>query len=267
MTGTNRTTPGPGRDRRCASRAFTLIELLVTVAIIAVLLSLVSGTLRHALGSSRAFKCTMALRSVGFDFAVFADESLHGRRGNDETELRPGRFRLETFQESAYGIDEFWRWGDGGEVSLPTAQGENPMRCAEVRGDLTLRRDTPCEQGALSPPEHVSYTFNARLHRAEVISKTGARAMLVQLTSEILTQASVPLAWDADGAAAAAKNVTPVYSAPAMDSVRIYAGNKLWFPGARHAGKVNFVFIDAHVESSKAPLTATSWRWGWQPDM
>lgn len=253
---------------RAVRRAFTLVELMVTVAVVGALLGVVAGTLRYAMGSSRSFKCSMALRAVGFDFAVFADESLHGRRGNDETELRAGRFRLETFQESAYGIDEFWRWGDGVNATLPTAEGENPMRCAEVPGELVLRRDTPCSQGALSPSQNVSYTFNARLHRAEVVVNNRPRARPVHLSSEVLAQSSVPLAWDVDGALAASRGVTPVFSAPAAGSQAVYANDALWFPAMRHAGRMNVVFIDAHVESTRAPLNqTTSWRWDWQPDM
>lgn len=268
MTTTQQQMRNRATKLRSPVRAFTLIELLVTVAVVGALLGLVAGTLRYALGSSRSFKCSMALRSVGFDFAVFADEALHARRGNDEVELQRGRFRLETFQESAYGIDEFWRWGNSPEATLPTAEGQNPMRCAEVRGDLTLRRDTPCSQGALDPAQNVSYTFNSRLHRAEVVVNRRPRAMPVQLTSEVLSQGSVPLAWDVDGGAAMSRGVSPVFSAPSAGSQAVYAGNSLWFPAMRHAGRLNVVFIDAHVESSKAPLTdSTSWRWGWQPDM
>jgi len=261
--------PGHLRPRESAQRgAFTLVELLVVIAIVAILASLLLPAASGTLGAARSFRCQASLRSVAFDFSVFADETLHGDRGNDST-LSGGKFRLATFQDSQYGVDEFWRWNQAEEVTLSAGQPGDPLRCAEVKGDVTLRSATPCTEGAVSPPENVSFTFNMRLHQPEVRGPGGQPmlALPVALTSSILdnTNGNVPLAWDVDGAAAAAAETSPVFGAPSLGSAGPMGGNRFWFPSRRHAGKLNAAFLDGHVGSSAKPLDESSWDWAYQP--
>lgn len=243
-------------------RGFTLVELLVVIAIIAMLLAILLPTLGFSMGSARKFRCQVSLRTIGFDFGVFADDMLHGDRGNDSRELGD-RFRLETFQESQYGIDEFWRWGETNAHALPDAEKNDPMRCVSVRGDLTLRRGVPCRSGAIAPPEAVSYGFNGRLDTAPY--RGSNRWMHTSLTSQIVDEANVPLAWDVDGAQARRNGVQPVFSAPKADSRNgPFAGGAYWFPAMRHNGGLNVLFLDQHVESSSQPLEE-GWRWSFLP--
>lgn len=252
-----------GTDRH--NRAFTLIELLIVIAVIAVLLGILLPALSMAMSSARAFRCQMSLRSVAFDFTVFADDELHGDRGNDDRD-RPGRFQLETFQESQYGIDEFWAWEGQNKVTLPDATGHDPLRCSVVRGDITLMRDTPCSAGAISPPQNVSYGFNARLQWIEVTKPNGSVASTrTWLDSRILEHEKIPLAWDVDGEVAFQKGEQPVFSAPSLDSKGPYADDRLWFPATRHAGTMNVAFTAGHVQSTRAPLEESGWLWGFQP--
>lgn len=246
------------------SRAFTLVELLVTLAIIGTLLAILLPSLGRTIKSARAFRCQVSQRSVAFDFAVFADPTMHGDRGDDTPQLGPGRFRLETFVDSQYGLDEFWSWS-GSTHALPDKAGNDPMRCPEVRGGVTLTEGTPCTLGAVTPPEHVSYGFNLRLHRAQTTSPTGqVQSTAVRLTSTILEENMVPFAWDVNGAAAKSQAVEPLFSAPSLDSV-IYGNNRHWWPGYRHLGRANFVFLDGSVRGSSDPLEEEGWRWSFQP--
>ncbi|MBX3363735.1 MAG: hypothetical protein KF866_03120 [Phycisphaeraceae bacterium] len=232
----------------------------MTMAIIAVLFAMLAPALAGTIRSARGFKCQMAQRSVAFDFQLFVDGQFPGGRGNDEL-LPGGRFRLETFQEAQYRIDEFWAWGDAPTQALPDAAGNDPLRCPEVRGEVVLRRGTPCSAGAVTPPEHVSFSFNMRLHIAEQVDRGGRlRAMPVYLTESISSASTTPLMWDGNGAVAAARGVTPVFSAPALGSQGIFADDRYWFPGERHNGAANYVFIDGHVETSRRPLHET-WQW------
>lgn len=250
--------------RRGASRAFTLIEVLISVTIVAMLVALLLPALRISTKAARGFRCQMSLRSVGFDFAVFANDELHGDRGEDSS-LGDHRFRVETFQESQYSIDEFWRWGGAATHTLPDAANNDPMRCSEVKGEITVRRDTACGSGAITPPQHVSFGFNLRLHRLEVEDALGRpRAVEARLTERILEHGMVPLAWDVDGAEAFRKDAQPVFSAPSLDS-RIFPGDRYWYPGLRHNGAANFVFVDGHVKSSARPLGEPGWDWAFQP--
>jgi prepilin-type N-terminal cleavage/methylation domain-containing protein/prepilin-type processing-associated H-X9-DG protein len=261
-----RTTSWRAHGHAARAAGFTLVELLVTVVIIALLLAVVLPTLGSTMREARGFRCKMSLRSIAFDFSVFADDQLHGDRGGDAL-LGPGRFKLETFQDSQYGIAEFWRWGTANSYTLPDAASNDPMRCSEVRGPITVNRGQTCgEGGAIAPPDNVSYGFNARLHRAEVTDANGTpRALPVVLTARVMELGNVPLVWDVDGAAAGARGSVPVFSAPSLDSPWLYRGDRFWYPGARHNGAVNIAFVGGQVVSSSHPLNEASWQWGYQP--
>jgi len=236
----------------------------VVIGIIAALLGILLPAMSGAIASARGFRCQMSLRSVAFDFSVFADDTLHGDRGDDE-----GRstFRLETFQESQYGVDEFWRWGDDvAEIDLPDAMGNNPMRCPSVAAPITLRRNLACSSGAVGPPQSVSYGFNLRLDRAEIIDDRGRpRARQVRIRPHMLEFATVPLLMDVDGQQAFERGSRPVYIAPSLDSQGPFADDRYWYPAQRHRGQANAAFLDGHVAGSGDPLNEEGWQWSYQP--
>jgi prepilin-type processing-associated H-X9-DG protein len=239
--------------------------LLVTIAIIVALLAILLPALQHTVAASRGFRCQMSLRGVAFDFSIFADDQLHGSRGDDETRFG-NRFYLATFQDSQYSISEFWGWGAALTHTLPDEAENDPMRCAAVRGPITVKRGLSCERGGVIPFEHISFGFNKRLHRPVVYTEVGSyRTPKIRLTSEITTHGMVPLAWDIDGAAASAVGMSPVFSAPGLGSPGTYAGNRSWYPAFRHTGAANFAFIGGHVLSSRQPLAERDWRWSFQP--
>lgn len=254
---------GDAARTRHARSGFTLVELLLAVAIIALLIGIITPALSGAMTRARSFKCQMAQRSVVFDFQIFADPQLHGDRGDDGDKQT---FSVETFQESQYGVDEFWRWGNAGAVNLPDAQGNDPMRCPEVRDTLRLRDNLACSNGAVGPGPSVSYGFNARLHRPEIIDPRGLpRVVTAKLRPDILGQRNVPLMLDVDGRAAMEAGINPVYIAPALDSQGPYANDRVWFPSNRHGGQTNVAFIDGHVESTPAPANEPTYNWSYQP--
>ncbi len=256
---------------RPTPRGFTLTELLIVLAIVAVLLAVLLPGVRGAVESARSFKCQVALRTVAFDFGVFADEALHPWRGEDDDADASQRvvplkhFRLETFIESQYGLDEFWSNGLVQAIRLPDAQGRDPMRCPSVRGELVLRRGVPCSQGAVSPPASISYGFNIRLHQSEANWRRGSTAPValsarIMFGNERASPASIPLAIDVDGAAAGRRNALPLFTGPSLDS-RLFAGDRAWFPGLRHGSGINAAFLDGHVAHSTSPLNEPSWNW------
>lgn len=267
----------PRREAAVVAGAFTLVELIITITIVAILVSLLLPAARSAVGAARGFKCQMSQRSVAFDFGLFADESLHPYRGDDDSPPNPampivpkGQFRLETFIESQYGLDEFWTdlYGNAPTAKLPDANGRDPMRCAEVKGEITLTRAVPCTQGAVAPPRSVSYGFNKRLERSETRFALGdPRAIGLSraiLDRQGVSMERVPLLWDVDGAVAAQRNLVPLFSAPAAGSTTLYASGQYWFPATRHNGAMSVSFIDGHVAATRKPL-AEPWAWDFDP--
>ncbi len=248
-------------------RGYTLVELLVTIAIVAALMTIILPSISGVIKSGRQMRCQAGMRSVTFDFLIFADDQLHGNRGEDDA-ISSRYFRLETFQESEYGLDEFWRWPNEVVHSQTASDKEDLMRCPEERGDVALRKNLPCgASGAVSPPENVSYGFNLRLHRAERRDSNGVlRLMQTRLTELIKDeQASTPLFWDVDGAVAESKGVVPVFSAPSIRSLGPIGTDRFWFPSTRHQGATNVAFMGGHVLSSTDPAGERGWRWEYQP--
>lgn len=229
------------------------------MAIVATIVAVLLPALGGAVSSARGFRCQMSQRSVAFDFSVFADETLHGDRG-DDTAMGGGRFTIETFQESQYGVDEFWRWGHATMATVPDESGKDPMRCPEVAEPLTLRADSPCSGGAVSPPASVSFAFNLRLHRAEYEVVPGAFGLRpLELDSAILDSPDVPLLIDADGERASQLGAPATYTAPSAGSEGPLGENRYWFPSGRHNGTTNTAFIGGHVLSSNTPSEFTGW--------
>lgn len=258
-------------DRSAPGRAFTLIELLIVVAIIGVLLALVFPAIRGTLGAARGFRCQASQRTISFDFSVFADDQLRGSRGNDEINLRPGLFRVETFQNSQYAINEFWDYGPVPQYRVPDTKGRDPMRCAEIRGPLSLYRSASCVSGGVGPPENVSFGFNGRLHFSDSRAAAGL-PFNVALTSKILdgygiaSPSAIPLLMDVDGVRATAARQTPLFTAPDAGAASLlFADDALWWPGQRHNGAMNIAFIDGHVVASKRPVAEPSIAWGFEP--
>lgn len=256
-----RVEPPPAR-----ARGFTLIEILCVLAVLAILLSILLPSLSRGLATARSFKCQVNLRGIAFDFTVFADDLLHGSRGTDDANYGRRRFSLETFMESQYGVDEFWSWNDADLARRPASAGDDPMRCAEMTGEVVMRRHQPCRAGAIGPTQNISFGFNMRLFRIETLGSRGRPGTReVQLSSAITQQGRVPLAWDVDGAAAAERDAPAVFSAPALASRSLYAGDAYWYPGARHLGAANYALIDGSVHTSANPLGSTGWDWAYQP--
>jgi prepilin-type processing-associated H-X9-DG protein/prepilin-type N-terminal cleavage/methylation domain-containing protein len=271
-----RTSPSSCSSGLRGRPAFTLVELLITITIIAVLVALLLPAARGSIGAARGFKCQTSQRSVAFDFGLFADETLHPFRGDDESTdpairgpLALGQFHLATFIESQYSIDEFWPDPTTNTIHLPDVNGRDPMRCAEVKGDVTLRRGLPCTQGAVTPPQNVSFGFNMRLHLSDRRWQAGdpnpVGLSYQVFSSAEVTPSSIPLLWDVDGAVAGQRSAVPLLSAPALDSPALFAGDHYWYPAQRHNGAVNVAFVDGHVAASRTPLLERTWAWGFDP--
>lgn len=247
-----------------ARRAFTLIELLVSLAIVMVLLSLLLPAIRSAVSIARARKCQAGQRAVGFDFSIFADDALHGYRGSD---ARANNFTLGSYIDAQYQVGDFWAWGNQDEVQIPDAEGHDPMRCPDVNGPVTLIRGRQAFNGGVGPLENLSFGFNIRLDQVEYLDSGGRPRVQrgARLGSTILERTQVPLMWDVDPILAVERGVSPVLTGPSLGTSGAFANDRYWFPGRRHQGKVNFLFVDGHVAESANPLRELGWNWAFSP--
>ncbi len=250
--------------KACSLRAFTLLELLVTISIIGVLLSLLLPAINSAVSIARSRKCQAGQRAVGFDFSIFADDSLHPFRGQY---ARANTFQLSAFINAQYQIGEFWAWGNVDEVQLPDSEGHDPMRCPEVSGPVTLFRGRQATSGGVGPLDRLSFGFNIRLHVEEVRINNGPPASRqLNIGGWVLETGAdkVPLMWDIDPLRAGEQNVNPLLSGPSVGNTGIFSNDRYWFPGERHHGMGNYLFLDGHVEESTSPLDE-GWNWTYSP--
>lgn len=252
------------RPRRAG--AFTLVELLVVIAVISILMAVLIPSVGRSIAAARGVRCQTSLRSITFDFNLFADASLHPSRGNDDKET-PGRFKLETFVESQYGVDEFWQHGSALSAQRVATKGsDDPMRCSEIAGTLTMNKGRTCGSGtAVTPARNVSFGFNMRLWRPDPPGQT--RLTPVPLNERVLDSGRTPLVWDVDGVAAVAANpgANPTFTAPPLGDGGLYDNVAIWWPGARHNRAMNVGFIDGSVSSTRTPLEESGWRWEYRP--
>ncbi len=252
------------RAKKRPRPGFTLMELLVVIAIMGLLVSIISASLVKARSAGKSFVCKNQLRNVAFDFIMFADEYAHPWRG--DSDRLGGAFYIEDFQERQYGVKEFWK-GSTMLMSTPVQikPGEQPLICPAGPQELTRQGFKTMSQSPVLPLNNVSVGFNMRLWYGSVKGASPSAFSLtstqVRLSKRIVNQGAVPLVFDVDGQAWAAKpaapNKLPYYSAPPVGSVDAFASGAYWYPSLRHMGRLNAAFIGGHVLSSPTPEPVT----------
>lgn len=247
-----------------APRGFTLLELLVVVAIVALLATLVTGALVRVRNASRCVLCMSNLKTVSQEFFQFADDYAKSYRG-DSDRYGAKMFRLEDFQEKLYGIHEFWKDKSRSEIEFRVM--EQPLMCPSSEKPLMKRRDLPCSQYAVTPVQNVSIGFNMRLDQVSTTVQGWPRLQRTRLTSKILEQGQVPLAFGVDGARAEQQGVLPYYSAPPAGDTGLYGSGKFWFPSLRHGSQMNVAYIGGHVLRTADPGQSAKSNWKYQPPL
>lgn len=245
--------------------AFTLVEVLLVLMLMTILITMMLPALSASRERSRAFGCMSNLRSVAFDFSIFVDPAIGLDRGDDEDDpqLGNGRIYMETFQESLYGIDEFWERPGSSFVGDTSDLGV--MGCPSVRGQIQLLKDRACRSGAVGPRRSVSYAANLRLDRPEARVSDQWTVRQTWVSDRILQTALVPLFFDGDGREAESRSMTPHYAAPPVNPDAPYGDGHAWFPGMRHLDSMHVAFSGGEVLRSTDPLSHVTWRWDYRP--
>lgn len=250
------------RNRVRPHRGLTLMELLVVVAIIGMLLAVLLPALSLVRSQAKKVRCMVNLRTVAFDFRLFADDYSYATRG-DSDHRADRRFRFEDFVDSQYKIEEFWSGWPGQTQSMSAAK--EPTMCPAGRPLLKRVAGKPCKAQAVTPLENVSYGFNGRLDREAVWFHGRIRMAPAYLDSGVLESGRIPIAFDIDGRTAVERDKLPYFSAPPGAIEDAYHSGEYWFPSIRHAGRMNVAFTGGHVLSSADPLREAEWAWQYQP--
>lgn len=261
---------GVRADRSGAAGAFTLIETLVVVAIIALLLSLLAPGLRSARARMYTLGCSSNLRNTTFQFRLFVEGEREDGRGDSDERYGPtsGRFQIDDFQESLYGVAEFWDLGNPSTVPLAS---DHAMRCPASGSDLTRVGRQLDLRDAITPAENVSVALNMRLLQAVVEFQGQMRLAPVascSLSARVLEHPYAPLAIDVDGVAAMRKVGNPFYIAPPIPNVPEddYTSGAYWSPAHRHHGQTVVGFVGGHVLRSPTP-EREPWDWAYQAEV
>jgi len=246
-------------------RALTLVEMLVVMTIIALLMALLVPSLTSARDQMKMLKCASHLKTIAFDFQLFASGESASGRGDSDTQLGSTRFYVEDFHEGVYKVSEFWDLPGHSVGQVPRS---NPMACPSVDALLIKTQGFPCRD-AVSPYQDVSLAVNMRLYRAVV--QVGDRSVLAPaassfLTPRVLEHPYAPLMIEVEGHDAVKKMVDPFYIAPPVSNRDDpYSSGQYWSPATRHHGKTFIGFIGGHVLSSRHPQRE-SWDWTYQAE-
>lgn len=233
------------------------------MAVISVVFAILLPALSSVRSTAKTVICSSNMKTLAMEFQFFATGEVATGKG-DSAQLPVNRFWINDFQDSQYGLDEFW---DAGEASVATLIATDKLvLCPAGAPQLIKRRGFPCGRKAIEPIRDVSVGFNMRLYRA-VFDVKGkkllASPLATRVSPRILDRSHVPLAMDVDGAQAEGRGLEPFYTAPpgAMDDP--YARARYWFPARRHGGKTVVGFIGGHVLSSGDPASE-KWDWTFQ---
>ncbi len=237
------------------------------MGIIAVLLSVLLPAIGSVRRVAKTIVCSANMKTVVMEFGFFADGTNASGRGDSET-LGGTRFWISDFQDSLYGLDEFW---DLGKESVGILKSCNELAlCPAGAPRLTKRKGLPCGREAVGPVEDVSLALNMRLYRAAFTVKDMhllASPSATHVSARILDHPYVPLIMDVDGREAVERGVDPFYIAPPLPSIDDpYADGRYWSPSKRHNGKTVVGFVGGHVLSSTQPEDE-DWDWGYQPEL
>ncbi len=251
-----------------AAPAFTLIEMLAVMTIIALLIALLVPSLRTARSQMMTLSCSSNLRTTSFHLQLFAQGETERKWGDSDQGFgaASGRFYVDDFQQSLYGVAEFWDQPGKSVSPLPE---NHPMACPAAAGTLT-RLDRQLDLGdALQPLENVSVALNMRFYRAVVTVNGNQRlapAASCFLSPRALEHPFAPLVIEVNGVKAKRDSGYPFYIAPPLTGRDDpYSDGKYWSPSRRHAGKTLVGFVGGHVLKSEAPQRE-SWDWSYQAE-
>ena len=227
-----RTTAVPGRGATACPPGFTLVELLVVVSIVALLISLLVPSLRHARESAKSVQCTSNLRQMVIAAQAYA---------NHYSDRYPIAYYMET---SPLFVSHTWDFTTSKDWST------SPATTRVVPGllweGITIERVQQCPSFAgghmwLADP-YTGYNYNT----SYIGHGSGEAIPVPAKTSWVRSPAGTALFGDGQYRSGANKFMRAPWANPGDAQ---FSGRSAGTQGYRHLERTNVAFCDGHARS------------------
>ena len=212
---------------------FTLIELLITIAIIAILASMLLPSLNKARDRARAISCTGNLKQMGSAMMLYCDENNGWATSNHGDSITDGTYTITRRWDFNRRYRKLLGQADDG-----TAYFTKNMRCPSATGFMTSWERGPriimgrCYTMA-KPNATFTSVYNYGTYRLTMICEPSRAYMISDGMIETATMMTSPTSDDG-------------YFNQGMENL---IGSKYPWPAPRHNLSYNSVHWDGHVSS------------------
>jgi len=245
------------------SRAFTLIELLVVIAVIAILIAILLPYLGRSKEAARTLVCLSQLRQLGAGWEMYADANkdvmVPGRAPNlanpadNVYEIGNGRKFRPTWLARLGQYVGIYGFGEPSDTDGRQDYSNRLYQCP-VTADWTDERNHCYGYNFLflgnSRQTSTGRYYHFPVRRSRIITSSGTVMALDGMGTAAAFTESERHAYSNDGRDEAALgnegfNLDPPRLTDAGDST----GDHRSGPHARHASRVNAIFLDAHART------------------
>ncbi|MCA9241885.1 MAG: DUF1559 domain-containing protein [Planctomycetales bacterium] len=276
------------------SRGFTLVELLVVIAIIGVLIALLLPAVQAARESARRAQCSNNLKQIGLALHTYHDakKKLPAGRSGTNQHATSWAFELLTGLEEQTVKDSFDKskrvddQQNAAAMRTPVETFYCPSRrTAEANRDFDNDDQPTLTPAAAAATDYVANPGHVLLGGMDLVTRQPLRQLDLAVMGPMFTYAGVPLRRVVDGAShtyvVSEKHVPPAPEDAPAGQEHYTIGDTAGFAGdnaeavmrgsengiatspsdpskqklgSEHAGIVQSLFLDGHVESFKKDM-------------